>query len=848
MSEANESTFDVNDNASKEEESSEEYSSETSPMKGNSDVIVASESIENSCLEKTKSNHQDTLDQGTEYSLSDDERFRKDFLKLKADYNASLEREHELSIKLQKFDSQTVQIAELEILNEELREQLNDSLKECADLGKDLESVIQEKKDLQTTFDAIVKENGSSKALEHQIATLKAQCDSREKELTLTKDKLQAHDTAAKRAISALKKELQLRVDQVTKMYEDCLRERDNLALKVSQKEQEKGEAEKMQDMVEKKMSDTVKENENLQQALKTAQSDYKTCQASLLEAEKEMKLKQREVAKAQEHINSHAVKVKWAQNKLKTELDAHKETKAKLVQTTQKLKEAKEEGEQIRADCQAMIKQYQESEEMKSNSLDQELKLKESELEKHTKSIATQDENNKNLSQELSKKKKELKSLKDENNDLNVKINLLEEKVTKYALAVSTYEKTVANQRKEIDNQSSKIAQLDKNRNLLENAEERNSKLSVEKSQLTDSVNELESEIAACHAKESELLDFMEKMTAKCTQLQSTLTVIQAQNEALNKENADLKKKCDNFKANNENLNAFLKSENQARRQKEVELQEKLEEKSKTVQELATSLEDAKNELKVTKKRNAAHLKDLTRQLQHSKRKLEALEKDSTKEQLSGDSRASSSGSLDKTDNIVPQQSSNSISHQPSSPPIYAVNNGGVLPFNPHDLMSTEVHVKTGLSLKNNHELDHEKAIMLERICELQKVHAKKNEKMDFLEEHNQTLIEELTKKNKLIQYYMMKEDSGQLTSTEYDAKKAKLAKNRGIMSSVYSSKPTDSTMTLELSLQINKKLQALLEDTILKNMTLKENIDTLGDEVARLTNVLSEQCKTHR
>ena len=35
-------------------------------------------------------------------------------------------------------------------------------------------------------------------------------------------------------------------------------------------------------------------------------------------------------------------------------------ETKTKLAQTLQKLKEAKEEGEQIRADCQAMIKQYQ--------------------------------------------------------------------------------------------------------------------------------------------------------------------------------------------------------------------------------------------------------------------------------------------------------------------------------------------------------------------------------------------------------------------------------------------------------------------------------------------------------
>lgn len=35
-------------------------------------------------------------------------------------------------------------------------------------------------------------------------------------------------------------------------------------------------------------------------------------------------------------------------------------ETKTKLTQVIQKLKETKEEGEQIRADCQAMIKKYQ--------------------------------------------------------------------------------------------------------------------------------------------------------------------------------------------------------------------------------------------------------------------------------------------------------------------------------------------------------------------------------------------------------------------------------------------------------------------------------------------------------
>ena len=48
-------------------------------------------------------------------------------------------------------------------------------------------------------------------------------------------------------------------------------------------------------------------------------------------------------------------------------------------------------------------------------------------------------------------------------------------------------------------------------------------------------------------------------------------------------------------------------------------------------------------------------------------------------------------------------------------------------------------------------------------------------------------------------------------------------MAKKGGIMASVYQSKRVDSHMTLELSLEINKKLQAVLEDTILKNITLK-------------------------
>jgi hypothetical protein len=41
--------------------------------------------------------------------------------------------------------------------------------------------------------------------------------------------------------------------------------------------------------------------------------------------------------------------------------------------------------------------------------------------------------------------------------------------------------------------------------------------------------------------------------------------------------------------------------------------------------------------------------------------------------------------------------------------------------------------------------------------------------------------------------------------------------------MASVYGSRAVDNNMTLELSLEINRKLQSVLEDTLLKNITLK-------------------------
>ena len=42
---------------------------------------------------------------------------------------------------------------------------------------------------------------------------------------------------------------------------------------------------------------------------------------------------------------------------------------------------------------------------------------------------------------------------------------------------------------------------------------------------------------------------------------------------------------------------------------------------------------------------------------------------------------------------------------------------------------------------------------------------------------------------------------------------------------------------MTLETALDIMGKLQSVLEDTLLKNLTLKDNVDTLSKEIERLS-----------
>ena len=68
------------------------------------------------------------------------------------------------------------------------------------------------------------------------------------------------------------------------------------------------------------------------------------------------------------------------------------------------------------------------------------------------------------------------------------------------------------------------------------------------------------------------------------------------------------------------------------------------------------------------------------------------------------------------------------------------------------------------------------------------------------------------------------MREQTGALAPPSSDEHKVRHSRKAGIMASVFSTtRHYAHDMNLELSLEMNRKMQSVLEDTLLKNITLK-------------------------
>lgn len=634
------------------------------------------------------------------------------------------------------------------------------------------------------------------------IKQLESRIEELNKEVKASKDRLVAQDIAAKNAVQQLHKEMAHRMEQANKKCEDARQEKEAMVMKYVRGEKESLDLRKEKEVLERKLRDANKEAEKNINKIKQLSQEKGRLHQLYESKEGETARLIRETDKLKEDISSHIIKVKWAQNKLKAEMDLHKETKDKLKETTTKLTQAKEEADQIRKNCQDMIKTYQESEEIKSNELDAKLRVTKGELEKQMQEKSDQLEMHHAKIKELEDLKRTFKEGMDELRTLRTKVKCLEDERLRTEDELSKYREIINRQKAEIQNLLDKVKIGDQIQEQHQRGQQEIENLKEEMENLNSLINDLQKDIEGSRKRESELLLFTEKLTSKNAQLQSESNSLQSQFDKLSCSESQLQSQCEQMKQTNTNLENKLLKEEELRKEEVQTLQAELTCSQTEVKALGIQVEELKDELVTQRRKHASSIKDLAKQLQQARRKLEQVENGNCdKEGSSMGSRSSSSGSLNARSSAEDRSPEN-----------------------------------TGSSVVVDSFPEVDKAMLIERIVRLQKAHARKNEKIEFMEDHIKQLVEEIRKKTRIIQSYILREESGTLSSEASDFNKVHLSRRGGIMASLYTSHPTDSGLTLELSLEINRKLQAVLEDTLLKNITLKENLQTLGTEIERL------------
>ncbi|XP_044033626.1 coiled-coil domain-containing protein 186 isoform X2 [Siniperca chuatsi] len=627
------------------------------------------------------------------------------------------------------------------------------------------------------------------------------------KELKESRDKLIHQDQAAKAALQHMQKEMTYRLEQVNKKCDEARQEKEAMVMKYVRGEKEALDLRRDKEGLEKRLREATKEVDR--QALRGNQLAQEKGRLQQLYDVKEGEVGRltREVEKLKEEINSHLIKVKWAQNKLKSEADVHKETKDKLRETTSKLAQAKEETEQIRKNCQDMIRTYQESEELKSNELDAKLRETKGELEKHKQEQTDQLEVHRVKAKELDELKRSYKEGMDELNTLRTKLKCLEDERPRWEDELSKYREIINRQKAEIGRQREKLEEITALQEQHQRDKQEITSLREEVDSLTNQMADLQRDVQGSREREAELLGFTEKLSSKNAQLQSESNALQSQLDQLASSFTELQARLEETNMLLDDKSRHLKQEEVLRQQEVEGLQEERSALQTEVAQLKTRVEELRDELVTQKRKQVANIKDLTKQLTQARKRLEQVENGGCDRDASSmGSRSSSSGSLNAR-------------HGGS----------GVEDRSPESQSGPSVVVVDSFP-----EVD--KAVLVDRIVRLQKALARKQEKIEFMEDHIKQLVEEIRKKTKIIQSYVLREESGALSSEASDINKAHLSRRGGIMASLYSSHPADSGLTLDLSLEINRKLQAVLEDTLLKNITLKENLQTLGGEIERL------------
>ncbi|CAH2100543.1 unnamed protein product [Euphydryas editha] len=611
------------------------------------------------------------------------------------------------------------------------------------------------------------------------------------------------------------------------KRAEQALKEKDAAVMRYASTECAAIEAKKAAEAATKSERAAIAEKDLATAKLKTAREEkQRICQ---LYDDKchELQNSEREVSKIREEMKEIEGRLKWTQSKLRMEMDVCKDSQEKVEKLTQQVAEleaAKEaaivnatdsiRAKQLESDLKEiqatliLCRHEKDDLEKRLNTALQQLDTCKKERDEASTALALAKEQSKGMI---------LMKLTDEHDskDALYRLYVVHAGITltwrEYCTIESLQQSNVR-----LEEEAAELAALRAQAAL---ADTLGAQLQRETERAWTAEQALSAERAraeTCLRREASALEHAARLTAAHVQERARAAEHEAKAQALAADNTSLRESVQTLEEEARKLRSALEDESDRRNKENRVLARKVAELTEEVAEANKKLEYEQGENNVLKKKHSSAIKELNRELHRAMKRIEILE-----------------AKLPQTDSTSTRTDSVSSLSSSDSPQEERVQNG-------HTDTLPDVQIK-GPSFDKLFSKPDRRALV-ERIVSLQRAAAARAERCEFLQEHCAALTRELRLKTRLLRVALPALPPAALASGAAERHKSEIAQlGGGAMAAVWGGDP--GGMTLELSLEMNKRLQAVLEDTLLKNITLKENMDTLGEEISRLR----EQVKSY-
>lgn len=567
-----------------------------------------------------------------------------------------------------------------------------------------------------------------------------------------------------------LKNNLLQKLEQVTKSRDAAKKDLESMVMKYAMSEKSVIEAKKAKEAADSKLREILKDRDSLLARIKSLTTDKNGLVSALERKLLDHANAVKEIEKLTNELKDKEGKLKQVNVKLAHTLEAQEESKEQLQSLNKVLHILKQELEVCKANTAKLEKEIRDNQSENDDDSPSECQttVKSGEIETETDTEVVQNSiKNKSIpeiiitSSDGGKKVicEECPRLKNLLDEWKAKSICLEssigEKTSKIDQLNSQFDKLKLSTEKSISDKSNEIV-----------------KLLQDKSTLENDFNELKAECEILKSRENELTDLCENLKEKLTKSQqehshcqeiirSHLESLTSTNEIIQEQKSQIVKLENELKVQIESSQTLTK-----------EYECKLLTKTKQMQSLSVKIEELENDKRIMSKKHSNSLKELQKELSITRKKL-----------LDLDAAGHASNNHEQPQQVPSQNSMSEPVNNPISRSSSSTSMDAVSQDNSHSSKEPKVNGSCKLDGEGSievpsnllSELDKQK--LVERILKLQKTLARRSEKMDFLEDNNHQLVEELKKKTRLIQHYLLREESGALTTNAMDINKVNLS-----------------------------------------------------------------------